>query len=153
MPSPQFETIVQELGRATSMTLAPDKINCCKIKLKNGISLLLEDENTGRGLLITAELGIAPPGKYRELLFTEMLVANGQQAPRYGSFGYSKQTGDLLFLFDILPYESLTGEKLRDYLGFFVAKALKWKQAMERGEIPQRPDAQTAHGGLFGLKR
>lgn len=148
-----FESLLQELGKELKIKdLHVDRNHSCLIKFKEGISIQIERDETGEGMVIGCTIATIPPGKYRENVFREALKANGLPEPRNGIFAYSKRS-DQLVLFHTLPMKDLTGEKILAVLLPFKEKAITWKDAIERGNIPAlSPQTTAMGGGIFGLR-
>ena len=75
-------------------------------------------------------------GRYRENVFRMALAANALPYPRFGTFAYSNQTNSLV-IYETLPAKDLRGDQVAEFIAPFVQKAIVWKQAIEKGEIPQ----------------
>lgn len=150
-----FGALLQELGKMLKIPhLQPDQNNSCLIKFNNGLSIQLELDKGGYFLLIGCDLGPVPPGRYRENVFREALMANGMPYPRYGDFSYSRKS-DHLLLTSRLPIKDLNGEKIALELTPFIEKANNWQNSLSRGEIPSHiPSTLSSKGGsgMFGLK-
>lgn len=145
-----FESLLDELSKAMKIRdLHPDRNHTCKIKLANGLEIQIEMDSMAREVIIGCDLGQVNEGRYRENLFREALKANGMPAPRHGILAYSNKTEHMV-LFDPLPVKDLTGDKIADAIGPFTEKALMWKGAIERGEIPSVFTGRSS-GGIFGL--
>ena len=157
MITDKFDNLIQELGVTLKIKLKPDKNNACLLRFKNGIQIQLEVDSRGEKLVLAADLGQVPQGRYRENIFREALKANGLAPPRNGIFAYSKKNESLV-LCDSIPLEELTGTKLADYLHSFMQKGELWKNAITRGDVPSFMGnelsfgaSQGQPGGLFGL--
>ena len=149
-----FGTILQELSKALNIpNLQPDRNSSCLIRLKDGLEIQLELDRMGLFLIVGADLGSLPPGKYRENLFREALKANGLPYPWNGILAYSKKT-DHLVIYDQLNVKNLTGEKVATFLSSFTAKAKVWKDALSREELPAIDQGYTSQpsSGMFGLR-
>lgn len=149
-----FESLLQEIGKELKIKdLHADRNHSCLIKFKEGISIQIERDESGEGLVIGCTIATIPPGKYRENVFREALKANGLPEPRFGTFAYSKRS-DQLVLFIILPIKDLTGEKIIAVLLPFKEKATVWKDAIEHGNVPSINSQTTTAGGggIFGLR-
>jgi hypothetical protein len=148
-----YEMLLSELAKAMDIKeLRPDQNNTCLIKFPTGLEVQIEPFRKGEELLIVINLGKIPPGRYREDVFLQALIANGQPWPRRGVFCYSDQS-DQLLLFKLMPYKDLNGERIASFLTPFVEKGEKWKESLVRGEVPV---AATFTGsrrapGPFGL--
>jgi hypothetical protein len=149
-----YGSLLEELGKILEIPdLHPDRNNSCLIKLKNGLSVQLELDRSGQFVIIGSELGVVPPGRYRENLFREALKANDMPYPTYGTFAYSKKSDKLVF-FRKLRNQELTGEIIAAELTPFSEKAIIWKEALEHGDVPIANQAMNAQrsSGMFGLK-
>lgn len=149
-----LNTILKDLEQYLNITdLHTDKNESCRIVYNNGFEVQLELDPSGEFVCVGTKIGVVPKGKYRNQLFKEALKMNGLPAPRYGTFAFSEKNNMLIF-FDYVWAKELSGEKLSAFLKNFREKALVWKEALGRGEVPeftqigskaQRPK------GMFGL--
>ncbi|PJD97635.1 MAG: Tir chaperone family protein [Parachlamydia sp.] len=149
-----FDSLLADLGKILKIpNLHVDSNHACLIKFKEGVSIQLERAEKGEGLVMGCIIGNIPPGKYRENFFREALKANGLPEPRIGTFAYSKRA-DTLILYAILPLQDLDGEKIAAVLLPFKEKAIAWKDAIDRGNMPTISTSQTGSsgGGIFGLR-
>lgn len=150
-----FSDLLQELGPLMKIQgLHPDEKHSCLIEFKNGLKLQMEPDSREEFLMIAVKLDHLPAGRYRENLFREALKANGMPLPRFGIFAYGKKS-DCLILCDKLHIQDLTAQKVFDHLTPFIEKALVWKEALSRGDIPSiisSYSGASSGGGLFGMK-
>lgn len=154
MVTDYYGSLLEELGKILEIPdLHPDQNNSCQIKLKNGLSLQLEFDRSGQFIIIGANLGVVPPGRYRENLFREALKANDLPNPIHGILAYSKKS-DSLVLFEKLRTHEISGETIAAELIPFSEKAIIWKEALEHNDVPIANQAfNTPHSsGMFGLK-
>lgn len=150
-----FGTLLQELSRALKIpTLQPDRNNSCLLRLNSGLIIQIELDRGGQSLIIGADLGAIPPGKYRENLFREALRANDLPHPLHGILCYSKKS-DHLVLYQKIGLKDLTGEKIAAEITPFAEKAFKWSEALLHNDIPTVNQTFTSQkpGGMFGLIR
>lgn len=150
-----FGTLLVELGHAMSIpNLHSDENNTCMLRLKSGLIIQLELDKSGQFLLIGADLGTVPPGKYRENLFKEALKANDQPPPLHGILSYSKKS-DHMVLYQKLFIKELNGEKIAAEINPFAEKAFAWSEAILHNDIPAINQSFTSQkpGGMFGLIR
>lgn len=145
-----FEALLEEVGHALKISdLHSDRNNTCLINMANGVKIQLEMHARNQEFVIGADLGLIPPGRYRENIFLEALKSNGM-ANHVGVLAYSAKN-DHLILFEILNLKDLTGERIASDITPLVEKAKIWKEAMEKGEIPVVSQMRTSMG-MFGLR-
>lgn len=150
-----FEMLLKETGELLNIKdLHLDANNSCLVKFPTGLEIQMEPDKSHECLIIGVKLGSLQPGRYRENIFSEALKANNLPFPRFGSFGYSMKS-DNLYLFEKMPIDSLTALKLFEFLKPFAEKALSWKEALSRGEIPSilQSYGRDEAVGLFGPKK
>lgn len=148
-----FGALLQELGPFLGLVnLHPDHNNSCLIRLESGLIIQIEVDKSGQFLILGADLGTIPPGKYRENLLREAMKANDMPPPLHGILCFSRKA-DHLALFEKIPLKDLSGAKLAAEIPFFSEKAFTWSAALLNNEIPQisNPQASQRPGGLFGL--
>lgn len=146
--------LLQELGKSLKVAdLHPDSNNSCLIKLTNGQQIQVELDRSAEFLILGADLGTVPPGKYRENLFKEALKANDLPHPIHGILAFSKKTEHLV-IYERIPIRDLTGEKIAEEITPFTEKALVWENALKRGEVPSIAQFKTSDkgSGMFGLR-
>lgn len=148
-----FGSILQDLGKLLKIEgLHEDDNRSCLIRLQTGQQVQLEIDRSGQFLVMGADLGLVPSGRYRLELFEAALKANGQPHPIHGILAYSSKNEHLV-IFEKLPFIDLTGEKVANALAAFSNKAKNWADALEHNEIPKMSSGYTSsHGsGMFGL--
>ncbi|MDP1836001.1 MAG: CesT family type III secretion system chaperone [Chlamydiales bacterium] len=155
MVSNLYETLLAEIGSILGVSLFPDSNNSCLVKLKNGLRVQFEMDPHGRQFILGVDLGPVPSGQYRQTLFREALRANGMPYPRLGTLAFSQKTGHVV-LFETMSPQDLNGERIAFRLFPLAEKALKWKDAIEHGEVPLiEAPARGGLGrtmGLFGIR-
>jgi hypothetical protein len=147
--------LLQEIGTNLGVNnLHPDNNNTCLLRLKSGLIIQIELDKGGQFLILGADLGTVPPGKYRELLFREALKANGLPYPIHGILCYSRKS-DHLVIYEKIPLRDLNGEKIAAEITPFAEKAFLWSEALLRNDIPAINQMFTSQkpGGMFGLIR
>lgn len=148
-----FGALLSDLGRLLSIPdLKPDKNNCCLIKLPSDARIQLEISKDGDNLIVTSEIGFVTPGRYRIDVFREALKTNTMPLPHWGIFAWSKKA-DVLIFYKKIPLKDLTAEKIASFIPSFAEIAMKWKDAIARGEVPVVATVYTSPkgGGLFSL--
>lgn len=153
MVTDAFGSLLEELSKLLKVELKPDKNNTCLINFKDKGKVYLELDRSSQYLILGIEIGSTPKGKYRENIFREALKANGLNPPLNGIFAYSDRS-DSLVLYDMHLLSELNGEKLKDLIDPFLAKAKLWQEGMTKGEIPliQEKNAAIRGTGMFGLR-
>lgn len=160
MIADRFGALLDELGSLIHKKLTIDSQKTCVLHLQNKTNIYLELDRLGEQINIIIDIGSPPTGPYRENLFREALKANGLPSPKNGVFAYGAKT-DSLLLYDQEQIEELNGHRLLETLQTLLQKALVWKQAMERGDIPSYQSTELSFGmkggpnsrvkGIFGL--
>lgn len=146
-----LEILLSEIGKALKIPdLHPDRNNSCLVNMPEGIKIQLEQNPRTDEFIIGADLGQVPPGRYREDLFREALKANGMPFPQHGILAYSAKT-DHLILYETFRQRDLTGDRIADELSPFIEKAKKWRESMEKGEVPVVGMMKSSFG-MFGLR-
>ncbi len=156
MVTDRLGILFEELAKKLGIAITPDARGGCRLRFKNGVEVQLEQSSDGRYITLLSHMGEIAPGRYRENIFKEGLKANGLPLPRHGIFSYSKKN-DAFYLFDQIPLEEISGEKLNDLLQPFVQKATIWKEAIARGDVPSYAGNEASFGGggsggMFGLR-
>jgi hypothetical protein len=150
MVSGLYETLLTEVGGILGVSLFPDSNNSCLVKLISGLEVQLEMDAQGRSFIIGIDLGPVPPGMYRQTLFREALRANGMPYPRNGVLAYSQKSGHVI-LYETMSPQDLNGERIIFRLLPLSEKALKWKEAIEHGEVPIVEVSARSNAGSFGM--
>lgn len=143
-----FEAVLQELGEALKLELKPNQFNAVVIKDPDGLEVQLEYNPKYDSIMLYAELGALPPGRYREDILREALKANAKEYPRNGIFAYSDAKDSLVIFVDRSLHE-LNGEKIAYLYTPFLEKAKKWRDALARGDVPV-VSQMTSSGRAFG---
>jgi Tir chaperone protein (CesT) family len=152
MVSSQFEAILKILEEFFNCPLNPDHNDSCLIKMGIGLSIQIELDSEGF-LLIGCRLGFLPTGRYRTALIQQILKFNDQALPSTGVFGLSPKSHQLILFMRIHPSQ-LTKNLIDTALVAFIQQAKRWKDAMDKGDIPPlETSSSTARssGGMFNL--
>lgn len=150
----QFGALLIELGKRLNLPdLQPDDKNTCLLRILGKIDVQLEIDKDSDYLLIGTDFGEIAPGRFREDLLEAALKANSLPSPLYGIFGFSKKNNHFI-MFERLWIKELSGDKLAQYLDSFAQKAIVWKEAIQKDQIPLIGNFTTSdHGsGMFGLR-
>ncbi len=127
-----LQQLLSLLGEELHLKLHIDHHSSCSIRLSSNLIVQLQLNDTQEDLLLFAKLGEVPPGKFRENFLTSALKANGGPDPIPGILGYIGRN-DQLALFQSYPLRILEKETLLPLFGGFVAMAVQWRDALERG--------------------
>lgn len=147
-----FGSFLQDLGRIFELPdLRPDGNNSCLITLKNGVKVQLEMDRANEFLIVGIDIGVVPPGRYKENVFREALKANGLPPPLQGIFAYSTKTEHLV-IFERFRGRELNADRISEFIQKLSEKALQWRSAIERGEIPTIEQTRSSSSGMFGLR-
>lgn len=145
-----IQEVIQVLKTHLEIPLEIDGQGGCCILLGEKLILNIDEEPSGRNVLLSAELGSVPPGAYRIRLFQSSLQANALPPPRYGILAFSPLE-DTLILFEYLPLQPLDKNSLLEFLNVFVGKAQIWQDSLIEGSVPNVVGDQTKSPGLFNL--
>jgi hypothetical protein len=156
MATDRFSALLEELGSAIKMKLAPDAHNACLIRYPDKLGVRMDPDQTGEFLYILIEIEKPGEGRYRESVMREALRANGLPPPRKGIFCFNLNK-NLLMLFDQIPFEELTGLQLAEIIEGMSQKARLWRDSISRGEVPaydmgESPKAASRSEGMFGIR-
>jgi hypothetical protein len=150
MVTDRFGALLEELGSAMKLKLAPDKFNACVIRLPDKLEIALKTSPSEEDLQALLEIGVPGTGPYRLNILKEALMANAQTDARKGIFCFGVKK-DMLLLYRSIPLSDLTGQQLLDVLMELSETARYWKDCISRSELPQRY-AQRPGQNVFGLK-
>lgn len=150
-----YEDLLTDIGNQIDIPgLKPDSNNSCIVKLKTGVKVQLEMDQTEKYFVVGSDLGEVPLGRYRENLFRAALIANGILPPRYGIIAFSKKANKLI-IFERFLANSVNANQVLEFLEPFSQKAETWRDAIGRGDIPQSEVARRPtglKGGIFGIR-
>ncbi len=145
-----FAQILFDLGKEVGIELYPDTNRLCQLNFNDEFHLQLQLEEAKEQLLIAAFLCDVPAGKYREKLFNAALIHN-HDFPHFGTLAYSERNNQLT-LFQYLPVQDLTGEKLFKFLSEFIEMGKSWRDAVENGRPLPTQTKKGNNDSMFGLK-
>jgi len=155
MVADQLGMILQDLAQLINTPgLELDKNNTCLLRLPSGMAIQIEQDKSDENLIVGIEIGPAPAGAFRSILFRRALQINGLPPPRYGVLAYSRQIKSLI-MFEKLPIETVSAGDIAQLMELMIPKAQMWVDALETGQIPEIPSAPASPeegGNLFGLK-
>lgn len=146
-----FAQILFDLGKEIGVDLYPDSNRICQINYQDELHIQLQHDEAKEQILIASFLCDVPPGKYREQLLRAALLSNGEY-PRIGTLAYSERNNKLT-LFEMVPTQNLSTDKLYKLLEQFIEKGHNWKEAVEKGKSLPSPQEKGGGSGMFGLKR
>lgn len=148
-----FYKLIEDLGELMDQDFYVDQNHACQIIFDEKLAVQMEMEITGERLLFGSLLCDAPPGKFREEILKNALIANHMNPLELGDLCFVEQE-NVLSLYAYLPSRELTAEKLLDQLAVFVDKGLRWKEAIESGKThpPDLDMAKPQGENPFGMK-
>ena len=129
-----FHLLMDDLGNLLDTTLIPDKLGACVLNFDDEISVQIEPDAAGHNLILAANIGEIPAGKFRENLLATGLKYNAIY-PRIGTFAYLARK-NLLVFFHTLKLEGLQADLIAATLPPFMNLAKLWKQDVAKGVVP-----------------
>lgn len=149
-----LEFLLEELSKLLKTPLKVDEHHTCKIRIKDKLDFYIELDRSQQDVIVGVLLASLPAGKYREQILKEALISNGEIPPSGSIFAYSKRQNGLV-LFEKMPLQDLSADRLFTRLEELFKLALPWKEALERSEVPriERKKKQTAAPNIFSLKK
>lgn len=116
-----------------SQGLTIDEHGGCAIFFEDKVQLYLTVDRR-EFFILSAHLGIVPPGRYRENLFASALQKNESytEKGRIGIFGYDQESSEMLF-FQQAPLGMWDAEGMEELLSFFGKSAIKYQDCLARG--------------------
>lgn len=134
MVSSQLDSILKDFESFFKCRLEADKNNSCLINMGIGVSIQMELNRSGQ-LLIGSPIAVLPGGRFQDDVLKEAMKANGFYPPFSGIFGF-RPASNTLFLYLLVEPHRLNEDKINQLLTPFIAKAKKWKDALDKGELP-----------------
>lgn len=131
-----FENILNDLSSEMSIDLKEDNHHSCLLTFEDKIKVQLELDKPQENLVLGSIIDELPPGKFRENILKAALIENGLEIHKKGIFAYSERKNALIF-FKKIPLNKIKPKELLIILYEFKDKALEWKEAISRGNIPQ----------------
>jgi hypothetical protein len=148
----QFTRLLEELSFITGVSLHPELNDSCTIRINNLFSIQLKTDPGQEKLLIGCFICEIPPGKFQENVLKEALKENALPPPNPGIFAYVERNNHLV-LYEYLLFQYLTGERLTEYLAYFIEKATAWYEAIKSGAPSPHPaEVIVPTPPSFGLK-
>ncbi|KIC75879.1 putative type III secretion chaperone SycE [Neochlamydia sp. TUME1] len=156
MPSHNLESLLKDLGEKIELShLEPTGNNNITLLLKGNNEVVLQKHNSQPYLIISFEILELPIGRFRENIFREALKFNHLNKAHEGIFAFSKKT-QMFFLFDMLPFDEISGEQVNAIMQNLSEKVTLWKEALNRGEIPtigfSSLTSPEGAGSFFGIR-
>ncbi len=148
----KFTDLLDEMSVQLSMKLIPDENNSCLLSLENGLNVQIELDADEERVLIGSELGGLPPGKFRENVLREGLIANSRLYPRFGNLSFSRKRNTLV-IFEMLNLQFFTTEIIVNILTALIDQACQWKNALANALTapPGLLKPKAGEGKMFGL--
>ncbi len=131
----KFQSLLLGLSEVLKLDidLHIDKNGACSILFDESIIVQLELDETSENLIVFSSIAEIPAGKYREKVLLAALKANNQ-FPYIAIFSYFEPEASLA-MHNFLNFSTLTADILASYLTTFVDLAIKYKKAIESGQI------------------
>jgi hypothetical protein len=149
-----FEILIKELGNKLGTSLSPDQRQSCLLNFSElELAVQIDLDTNADQILLGCELGILPPGSYREQMFRKALRTNAFTEIRLGILAYSEKKNALV-LFKFLPLESINADQLFQKLQDFIEHVLVWRDSLKQGTLPTIEEEQPpSKSGMYGLTR
>ena len=128
-----FEELIDQLSTILDVELHLDHHNAVALKIRERISIQIQENREQNQLLIACMICEIPPGRFRENVLAEALKANASQEMR-GSLGYLAMKNSLT-LHQTYPMELLDGKKLAALTSNFIEYAERWGKAIQKGQV------------------
>jgi hypothetical protein len=149
-----FSSLLEELGKLMDIKdLAPDPNNACLISFDNGLKIQVEPDARDQYIMVICPLGTVTAGQYRENLLVAAMKMNHMPYPRAGTFAYNSEN-DMLIIFERFEFSLVKAVDLAAAIGRMSDVALKWKEALQRGDVPyiqESYDSGSGGSGVFDL--
>lgn len=139
----KFQELLWDLGELIELPLHIDKNRACNLLLDETLELQLQMDSHEENLLVCAYLGEIPPGRFRENALKDALKVNHHYHP-FGFLGFYEKK-NLLVLHQLIPAETLSGEKLKESLEVFIEEADEWHKALAAGQTTPPKYQRTDH--------
>jgi hypothetical protein len=133
-----FQELLNELGPVFNLSLHLDKNNACAIQIDKHSIVQLQLDTSQENLFLFMKLTEIPPGKFRENVLQEALIANNSPDPLPGIFAYLAASNHLI-LFQRYPLTILNGKRLANLFGAFLELGDTWRKAIESGRPKPLP--------------
>lgn len=151
----EFNQLLAGIALLIKSPLKADANQCCLIDYaEENIQIQLELEQGTENLLIGANIGKVPPGRYRQDLFEQALKANFLDVPKGGFLAYSPKAEQLVLFFKV-PSQNLSPDQALSIINGFKDKYKRWKEGLDNNQIPQLVGYIPTKGtssGMFGLR-
>lgn len=150
-----YVELLELAGKHFSCELEPDPNNTCLLSVDGEVEVQLEMDPTQDFFVMGTKIGELPPGKFREEVLKEALIANNRPYPRNGNLAYSRKL-NCLVMYEMFEIKHFPLEVIISVLTLFIENAKKWKRALSAGQTTPYTqadqDASKGNGKMFGLK-
>lgn len=126
-----LDTLLQQFALELKMDFKKDPSGSYSFQINGSLPLQIEMGKAEDEVLIGSFFIEIGPGKFRDNIFTYALISN-QITEEPSFFGFSEKKTKLL-LFQTLKTIDLNVQMLQEHLISFAKKAMKWKEAIEKG--------------------
>ncbi|MCB1149051.1 MAG: CesT family type III secretion system chaperone [Chlamydiia bacterium] len=140
-----FGKVLEMINSTLGTNLDPKTTEAVDLEFQ-GNKLKIQTNETRENVLVIADLGEVPPGRYRQDVLKQALRANGYPPPNIGILGFSERS-EHLYLFASYPVYAFTKEKLKSILEPFVMKVQLWTDALKSSVVPIVTKPQE--GGVY----
>lgn len=129
----EFLSIMEDFSSISGLNLKIEESSCI-ILFDEKLEVFFEYVPERSAIQIACFITALPPGKFREDILLNALVANTIYYPQVGTFAYSSKATQLC-LFRYVEIENLNGEILSEKLAGFLNIAFEWKNSIELENI------------------
>ncbi len=145
-----FDDLLKELSSLVGLSLHSDAKGGCRLRVGESLEVQME-LNQERALLMYSFIEEINPGKFRETILKNCLIANQELLPA-GILGYCMKNYQLS-LHRKLPFEHIKSEELLHALSLFIDYAIAWQTALREGKTaPPFLESAESKPPPFGLK-
>ena len=127
----RFEEVLGWAEPFFSLPLRLDKHGACSVQLTPELMVQMQTDASGSNVLIACRLGQLNPGRWREDVLKEALIANHKDVSG-GILSYVAKTSQLM-LFHCYPLDLMDRSTTNSLLASLTKTAQKWQEALASG--------------------
>ena len=136
-----LEDLLKNLAKDLKIPFKKEITDSYSYQINEKLIIQIEMSQKTDELIIGSFFANLPPGKFRENVLAQGLMANYiLEDPSF--FAFSPKKSDV-FLYQSLNLEKLTSPLLQENLTSFIEKTLKWQEALEKGYVAPAEFTQT----------